>query len=114
MTPSTLETMGHIPRTTLRDIAIARSGDKGNRATLSVIALDPADFPRLERLLTAECVKAHYKGIVHGEVVRHTLPHLGAVHFVMHDALGGGVTRSLALDAHGKSLGAALLALPLT
>jgi hypothetical protein len=79
-----------------------------------VIALDLAHFPQLERLLTAERVKAHYEGIVHGEVVRYTLPHLGAVHFVMHDALGGGVTRSLALDAHGKTLGAALLALPLT
>jgi hypothetical protein len=93
---------------------MARSGDKGNRATLSVIALDLAHFPPLERLLTAERVKAHYEGIVHGEVVRYTLPHLGAVHFVMHEALGGGVTRSLALDAHGKTLGAALLALPLT
>jgi hypothetical protein len=51
--------------------------------------------------------------VVLGEVQRYTLPHLGAVHFVMFDALGGGVTRSLALDAHGKTLGAALLDLPL-
>jgi hypothetical protein len=100
------------PRT-LRDIAIARSGDKGNRATLSVIARDPADYAVLERLLTAERVRAHYAGVVLGEVQRYTLPHLGAVHFVMFDALGGGVTRSLALDAHGKTLGAALLDLPL-
>jgi hypothetical protein len=100
------------PRT-LRDIAIARSGDKGNRATLSVIALVPADYAVLESLLTAERVRAHYAGVVLGEVQRYTLPHLGAVHFVMFDALGGGVTRSLALDAHGKTLGAALLDLPL-
>ena len=93
----------------LQDIAIARSGDKGNRATLSVIARDPAHYPLLERLLTAERVKAHYATVVHGNVVRHTLPHLGAVHFVMQDALGGGVTRSLALDAHGKTLSAAIL-----
>lgn len=97
----------------LQDIAMARSGDKGNRATLSVIALDPVDYPLLERFLTPERVKAHYRGVVHGDVQRHTLPHLGAVHFVMHDALGGGVTRSLALDAHGKTLGAAILDLPL-
>jgi hypothetical protein len=44
-----------------------------------------------------------------GSVQRYTLPHLGAVHFVMNDALGGGVTRSLALDAHGKTLSAAIL-----
>lgn len=97
----------------LRDIALARSGDKGNRATLSVIARDLADYPRLERLLTAERVAAHYRGIVRGEVRRYPLPDLGAVHFVMSDALGGGVTRSLALDAHGKSLGAAILDLAL-
>jgi hypothetical protein len=93
----------------LRDIAIARSGDKGNRATLSVIARSPAQYPLLERVLTAELVQAHYRGIVHGPVQRYLLPHLGAVHFVMHEALGGGVTRSLALDAHGKTLAAAIM-----
>ena len=97
----------------LQDIAIARSGDKGDRATLSVIARQPANYPLLERLLTAEAVKAHYAGIVRGEVERHPLPHLGAVHFVLHAALGGGVTRSLALDAHGKTLSAAILDLAL-
>jgi hypothetical protein len=93
----------------VRDIALARSGDKGNRATLSVIARDVANYPLLERVLTADCVTAHYAGIVRGAVQRYPLPHLGAVHFVMNDALGGGVTRSLALDAHGKTLGAAIL-----
>ena len=93
----------------IRDIALARSGDKGNRATLSVIARDPKDYPRLERVLTVERVQAHYQGVVRGPVQRYLLPHLGAVHFVMNDALGGGVTRSLALDAHGKTLGFAIL-----
>jgi len=93
----------------VRDIAIARSGDKGNRATLSVIARDPKDYPLLERTLTVQRVREHYRGVVHGEVQRYLLPHLGAVHFVMNDALGGGVTRSLALDAHGKTLGFAIL-----
>ena len=100
------------PRT-LRDIALARSGDKGNRATLSVIALNPEDYPEMERLLTAERVQAHFAGVVQGPVQRHALPHLAAVHFVMLGALGGGVTRSLALDAHGKTLSAAVLDLPL-
>lgn len=95
------------------DIAYARSGDKGNRATLSVIALDPADYPVLERALSAERVRVWYRDSVHGAVDRYPLPQLGAVHFVMHDALGGGVTRSLALDAHGKSLSGAILDLPL-
>jgi hypothetical protein len=97
----------------LQDIAIARSGDKGDRATLSVIARQPADYPVLERLLTVAAVKAHYAGIVRSEVERYALPHLGAVHFVLHAALGGGVTRSLGLDAHGKTLSAAILDLAL-
>jgi hypothetical protein len=97
----------------VRDIAMARSGDKGNRATLSVIARETADYPLLERALTVERVKQHYAGIVRGEVRRFLLPELGAVHFVMDDALAGGVTRSLALDAHGKTLSAAILDVPL-
>jgi hypothetical protein len=97
----------------VRDIAIARSGDKGDRATLSVIARDPADFARLEHVLTVERVRSAFAGIVHGPVVRYTLPHLGALHFVMDGALAGGVTRSLALDAHGKTLSTAVLGIEL-
>ena len=93
----------------IRDIALARSGDKGNRATLSVIARELKDYPLLERVLTAERVRAHFEGVVQGAVQRYALPHLGAVHFVMNEALGGGVTRSLALDAHGKTLAFAVL-----
>ncbi len=93
----------------VHDIALARSGDKGNRATLSVIARDPAHYPLLERTLTAERVRQHYRDLVRGKVERYLLPQLGAVHFVLHDALAGGVTRSLALDAHGKTLAFAIL-----
>ena len=106
-------TATHTPSGTVRDIALARSGDKGNRATLSVIARNPADYPLLERTLTVERVRAQYQGIANGPVHRYPLPQLFAVHFVMHDALAGGVTRSLALDAHGKTLSAAVLDIPL-
>ncbi len=97
----------------LRDIAHARTGDKGNRSTLSVIAFDKKDYPLLEQELSAERVRACYAGIVQGQVDRYLLPQLGAVHFVMHASLGGGVTRSLALDAHGKSLSGKILGLEL-
>ena len=93
----------------LQQIAIARSGDKGNRATLSVIARDPSHYPLLERVLTADRLREHFRGVVAGPVQRHLLPYLGAVHFVMHEALAGGGTRSLALDAHGKTLASAVL-----
>jgi len=97
----------------LRQIAHCRTGDKGDTANVSVIAYDPADYPLLERHVTAERVREHYAGIVTGPVDRYALPGLGALNFVLHGALSGGVTRSLALDAHGKCLGTALLDLEL-
>jgi hypothetical protein len=97
----------------LRDIAHSRTGDKGNISNISVIAYDEQHYPLLERHVTAERVKAHFAGIVKGDVTRYELPQLGALNFVMEGALGGGVTRSLALDAHGKSLSSALLDLEL-
>ena len=95
----------------LRDIAHTRTGDKGNRSTISVIAYDRQHVELIEKCLTSEKVLAHFAGIVKGPVVRYSLPQLGALNFVMHNALGGGVTRSLALDAHGKCLSAKLLSL---
>ena len=95
----------------LRDIAHSRAGDKGNISNISVIAYDPKHYALLEQHVTAERVKAHLADIVKGEVQRFTSPSLGALNFVLHGALGGGVTRSLALDAHGKTLGSALLSL---
>ena len=93
----------------LRDIAHSRTGDKGNRSTISVIAFDLKDFATIERCITTERVRQYYGDIVKGEVERYVLPQLGALNFVLHDALGGGVTRSLALDAHGKCLSSAIL-----
>ena len=95
----------------LRDIAHARAGDKGDISCISVIAYDPADYPRLECDITAERVRAHFEGIVRGEVRRYALPGIAALNFVLEDALGGGVTRSLALDAHGKCLASRMLEL---
>jgi hypothetical protein len=93
----------------LGTIAHSRTGDKGDTANISVIAYDPSDYPHLEEHVTAELVRAHFADIVAGEVVRYTLPKIGALNFVLHRALGGGVTRSLALDAHGKCLSSAIL-----
>jgi hypothetical protein len=94
----------------LRDIAIARSGDKGNRATLSVIARDPADFPRLEQLPEFRSAWPGATQVSWLGLSRATpCLQLGALHFVLHDALAGGVTRSLALDAHGKTCARAVL-----
>ncbi len=93
----------------LKDIAHTRTGDKGDRSTISVIAYDRQHFELLQKCLTPEKVLAHFEGIAKGPVFRYSLPQLGALNFVMHNALGGGVTRSLALDPHGKCLSAKLL-----
>lgn len=97
----------------LRDIAHSRTGDKGDAANISVIAYDEADYPFLREHVTAERVRTHLAGIVTGDVIRYELPTIGALNFVLIGALNGGVTRSLALDAHGKSLSSALLTLDL-
>jgi hypothetical protein len=93
----------------LRRIAHSRTGDKGNISNISLIAYDADDFEHLKAHVTAARVKALFAEFVHGDVVRYELPQIGALNFVMQSALGGGVTRSLALDAHGKSLSSALL-----
>ncbi|MSP04716.1 MAG: hypothetical protein EXR05_05655 [Acetobacteraceae bacterium] len=98
----------------LSSIAHARAGDKGDISCISVIAYKLEDFPTLLREVTAARVKEHFSGIVHGAVERYELPNIHALNFVMHAALGGGVTRSLAMDAHGKSLSYALLDLDIT
>lgn len=93
----------------LRDIAHSRTGDKGDISNISVIAFDEKHYPLIEAYVTPERVKEHFSEVVRGEVVRYTIPGIGALNFVMQKALGGGVTRSLALDAHGKCLASALL-----
>ena len=93
----------------LKRIAHSRTGDKGNIVNLSLIAYRESDYALLAERVTADKVKRHFSAIVKGAVIRYELPLLGALNFVMHDALGGGVTRSLALDKHGKSLSSFLL-----
>ena len=93
----------------LRELAHSRTGDKGNTSNISVIAYHETHYPVLREQVTAERVKAYFAGVVEGDVVRYELPNIAALNLVMSQTLGGGVTRSLALDAHGKSLSSALL-----
>ena len=87
----------------LHALAHSRTGDKGDSQTLSVIAYDPADYELLRSAITAAAVAQHFQGAVHGPVTRYELPLLFALHFVLQQALDGGVNDSLALDTHGKS-----------
>ena len=87
----------------LVDIAHARSGDKGDTANVGVIALKPEWYPLLREQLTLDRVRAHFKGVITGDVQRYELPNLNALNFLLHGALGGGGTLSLKTDA-GKGL----------
>ena len=93
----------------LKSLAHSRTGDKGNISVISVIAYDKKDFPLLKERVTAERVASYFSEIAHGVVTRYEIETIGALNFELKAALGGGVTRSLALDMHGKSLGSALL-----
>lgn len=97
----------------LREIAHSRTGDKGNISNVSLIAFNANNYEEIKEQITAEVVKEWFSDIVQGEVVRYELPNLNALNFVMDKALGGGVTRSLAIDKHGKCLSAALLEIPI-
>lgn len=97
----------------LHDIAYCRAGDKGTIATLSVVPHHDGDYPRLVRDLTAQLVRAHLDPWVGGDVVRYELPRICSLQFVCSGVRDGGVTVSLALDTHGKSLSSRLLALRL-
>lgn len=95
----------------LARIAHTRSGDKGDISNIGVIAWRPQYYSILLREVTPQRVKTFFGELVKGEVDRFELPNLGALNFLMHQALGGGGTVSLRTDAQGKTLGAALLAL---
>jgi hypothetical protein len=93
----------------LYEIAHSRAGDKGNTLTLSLIPFRESDYEMLCEKVTVDKVQRHLHEIVAGPIVRYELPNIHALLFVCHDALLGGVTTSLALDTHGKTLSYALL-----
>ncbi len=97
----------------LYEIAHSRAGDKGNTLTLSLIPYQESDYTLLCEKATLEKVQTHLRDIVAGEIVRYELPNIHALLFVCQNALLGGVTTSLAMDAHGKSLSYALLEMEL-
>ena len=95
------------------DIAHSRAGDKGDTSNISVIAYDASGWEILRTQLTSERVMAAFAHLARGPIRRYELPRLQALNFVIDHALGGGVTRSLAQDAHGKSLSSLMLTIEL-
>jgi len=97
----------------LGDIAHARSGDKGNHANIGVVAYTPAGFDYLQAELTAERVQQFFADLNPTAVERFELPKVGALNFLLYNALAGGASQSLRLDSQGKLLGTAILELEL-
>ena len=93
----------------LGDIAHDRTGDKGDISQITVIVYDSVDYDILRERVTVGRVLAHFKNLEVRVAHRYEMNEIGALNFVLEGALKGGVTRALALDAHGKTLGAQLL-----
>lgn len=93
----------------LREIAFSRSGDKGDTINVSVIPYNHADWELIREQVTVDLFRRTYKELVTGEILRYELPGTRALNFVMHGALGGGVSTSLRVDGHGKSFQSLIL-----
>jgi len=94
--------------------AHGRTGDKGNRSNISVIAWHPALWELLVAQVTEPVVAVHFAARRPSAVRRYLLPRLHAMNFVLDDVLEGGVNSALNLDSHGKTLSYWLLELPIT
>ena len=93
----------------LKEIAHARSGDKGSNVNIGVIALQEKDYSRLVELLTEEKVAQYFSALKPKKVIRYALPNLNALNFILEGVLEGGGSLNLRIDAQGKALGQALL-----
>jgi hypothetical protein len=102
---------GEMVTVKLRDLAHGRSGDKGDTCNIGVVARHPSIYPLLCEVLTEQVVRDAFNGISYGEVDRFEVPNIWALNFLLHEALGGGGTLSLHIDAQGKTYSHALLSI---
>ena len=96
-------------RVKLREIAHARSGEKGDTVNISVIAYREEDYELIEKQVTVASVRELFGPITKGEIRRYEVPNVGALNFVLEGALGGGRSRTLAFDESGKALSSLIL-----
>jgi hypothetical protein len=93
----------------LREFCHSRTGDKGNDLTLSLIAYDPNDYELIKSAVTVERVAGYFGDTVQGQIERFEMPKIGALNFFLHRALGGGCTKTLRRDLHGKAMSGVFL-----
>jgi len=98
-------------KVTLREIAFTRCGDKDDIASIGVVPYDEADYELLKNQVTVERVRQLFGDLVKGEIERYEVPGIKALNFVMYQALGGGTSRSINMDIHGKTYASLMLQL---
>ncbi|MCK4722181.1 MAG: hypothetical protein KAT75_02700 [Dehalococcoidia bacterium] len=98
-----------MPKVLLKELAYTRSGDKGDISNVGILAFNKTNFEVLRKQITPQRVKEHYKDLVKGEVKVYEMPNIDALQVVMHNALGGGATKTLRWDETGKSMCLAML-----
>ncbi|MET4575896.1 AtuA-related protein [Ottowia thiooxydans] len=98
----------------VHELAHARAGDKGNTSNVAVFAYNGSGWEKLRQELTAERVESAFSHLGAGAVRRYEVESLKALNFVIPKVLAGGVTRSLRLDPHGKTLSALMLGIELS
>jgi len=98
-----------MPKLLLKELAYTRSGDKGDISNVGILAFNKNNFELLKKQVTPQKVKEHYKDLVKGEVEIYEMPNINALQVVMHNALGGGATKTLRWDETGKSMCLAML-----
>jgi hypothetical protein len=98
-----------VKRIKLREVAHARSGEKGNAANISVVAYDEKDYELIRDQVSLDRVSRLYGPITKGRIFRYEVPTIGALNFVLNDVLEGGRSRTLAFDESGKALSSLML-----
>ena len=96
-------------RISLEQLAVARSGDKGDNANIGVISRKPDYLPYINEQLTEAAVSDYFSHLINGKVTRFYVPGLDAFNFLMTEALGGGGTASIRLDSQAKTYAQMLL-----
>ena len=107
---SNLDEEGHLREVCLEDIAWGRSGDKGNKANVGIIARHPNLLPYIWETFSENKIADIFSHFLENDKVdRHFLPGISGINFVLHEVLGGGGTSSLRNDPQGKGYAQILL-----
>ena len=93
-------------------LAFARSGDKGDKANVGILPRKKEFGPWIWATLSEKNVKERFAHYNKGDIERFYMPGMGAMNFLLDQALGGGGVASLRNDPQGKGFSQILLQVP--